>query len=39
MFTWCSESNQIQADKQGPCYQDLNLDKSYNRDAGGTNYK
>lgn len=39
MRTWCSESEQIQADKQGPYYQDSNLDKSYNQNAGGPNYK
>lgn len=36
---WHSESEEIQADKQGPYYQDLNPDKSYNQDAGGPNYK
>ena len=39
MFMCCSESEQIQADKQGPYYQDLNLDKSYNQDAEDLNYK
>lgn len=32
---WSSESEQIRADKQGSCYQDLNLHKSWNQDAGG----
>ena len=36
---WCSEYEQMQANKQGPYCQDLNLDKSYNKDAGEPNYK